>query len=302
MKRRPNRSIKAYLIRSASCVLLLVSICLLSFAATQNHNDIALAGTNLTAGKQLGTVDISRPTTALAPEAVLYDQFDNATQPIACTNFIDLHNLSVDIADDFVVPAGETWTLQSVDVQGRYFNGSGPAFSFNVFVYADSATFPGAVVYSAPNQPFIQVGPVDRRTVTVNLSLPATIPAGTYWLEVQANSSIRHGIWSWSERTVQSGNGAVERNLGGGALGNCALTWIRKITCSAGSYGPDQVFRLNGTSAPAGDCTVCHKRGQTIVLACDSTDYQRHLDHGDTIGPCPPSKKWPAQTESLGPN
>jgi hypothetical protein len=297
MKKQSNRSTKAYLIRAASCVLLLVSICLLSFAATQNHNNLVPAGTNLSAGKQLTSTDISRPTAPLALEAVLYDQFDNASQPIGCTNFIDSPNFSVDIADDFIVPAGETWTVQAVDVQGRYFNGSGPAFSFNVFVYADNATLPGAVVYSAPNQAFTQVGPVDRRTVSVNLSVPAVLPAGTYWIEVQANSSFSNGIWSWSERTVQSGNGAVEQNPGGGVLGNCARTWIRKITCSAASYGPDQVFRLNGT---IGGCVACHKGSLTIDLPCNSMEYRRHLDHGDTIGACSSSKKPSGQADSLG--
>jgi hypothetical protein len=34
-------------------------------------------------------------------------------------------------------------------------------------------------------------------------------------------------------------------------------------------------------------CTVCHKRTTTITgLDCGGIDYQRHLDHGDTIGAC----------------
>lgn len=34
-------------------------------------------------------------------------------------------------------------------------------------------------------------------------------------------------------------------------------------------------------------CTVCHKSSQTLTYPCDSPDYRRHLDHGDTQGPCP---------------
>ena len=33
-------------------------------------------------------------------------------------------------------------------------------------------------------------------------------------------------------------------------------------------------------------CVVCHRRMFTVSLACDSLEYQRHLDHGDTLGPC----------------
>lgn len=33
-------------------------------------------------------------------------------------------------------------------------------------------------------------------------------------------------------------------------------------------------------------CTICHKRTTTLTLACDSLDYRRHIDHGDTMGAC----------------
>jgi hypothetical protein len=33
-------------------------------------------------------------------------------------------------------------------------------------------------------------------------------------------------------------------------------------------------------------CTVCHKRTLTLLLVCGSPEYQRHLDHGDTLGTC----------------
>ena len=35
------------------------------------------------------------------------------------------------------------------------------------------------------------------------------------------------------------------------------------------------------------ECTVCHKRTATLTLPCNSLEYQRHLGHGDTAGPCP---------------
>jgi hypothetical protein len=53
-------------------------------------------------------------------------------------------------------------------------------------------------------------------------------------------------------------------------------------------------------AAPSGECTVCHKRTQTLTLPCDSLDYQRHLDHGDTVGPCQLPKKQTGQPDSLG--
>ena len=38
--------------------------------------------------------------------------------------------------------------------------------------------------------------------------------------------------------------------------------------------------------AQSNQCTVCHKRRDTLVLTCGSPEYIRHKDHGDTDGPC----------------
>lgn len=33
-------------------------------------------------------------------------------------------------------------------------------------------------------------------------------------------------------------------------------------------------------------CSVCHKRTQTLTFPCNTLDYQRHLDHGDPMNAC----------------
>jgi hypothetical protein len=33
-------------------------------------------------------------------------------------------------------------------------------------------------------------------------------------------------------------------------------------------------------------CTVCHKRSQTLTFPCNSLQYNGHLAHGDTMGAC----------------
>jgi len=44
------------------------------------------------------------------------------------------------------------------------------------------------------------------------------------------------------------------------------------------------------TTTPSGQaqaqCTVCHKRTQTLTFPCNSLDYRRHLDHGDPMSAC----------------
>ncbi len=204
----------------------------------------AMAGSPLlttSSGTTAHTIGI--PPMPKSPQVVLYDQYNNgsALATLSAT-FSDFPTFGADLGDDFVVPAGQTWSVESVDADGVYFNGAGPADSFNVFFYADNAGLPGAQVYSALNQPVTQLG----TTFTVNLAVPAVLAAGTYWVEEQANMNFAaEGEWGWTDRTVQSNNTAAWQNPGGG-FGICP-SWTRKATCVPTAGGPDQVFRLNGT-------------------------------------------------------
>src|SRR5262249_42316147 len=108
-----------------------------------------------------------------------------------------------------------------------------------------SGGFPGTQVYSTTNQPFVQSG----TTFTVNLSPAAVLSPGTYWIEIQGNTTFgTEGQWGWTDRTVQSNNGAAWQNPGGG-FGIC-LSWGRRADpagCNIDPGVPDQVYRINGT-------------------------------------------------------
>src|SRR6266542_2218515 len=183
------------------------------------------------------------PRAPKAPQVVLYDQYNNAgPNATLSATFTDFPTFSSDLADDFVVPGGETWNVQSIDADGVYFNGPGPATDWNVFIYTDSSTLPGTLVFSATNHPVVHVG----TTFTVNLPVAAVLAAGTYWIEIQANMTFgTQGEWGWTDRTVQANNGAAFRNPGG-AFG-CGTAWVRKPVCVPTTSGPDQVWRINGT-------------------------------------------------------
>ena len=182
-----------------------------------------------------------------APQVVLYDQYNNnGLNATLSATFTDFPDFSSDLADDFVVPGGQTWNVESIDADGVYFNGAGPATDWNVFIYTDSSTFPGTLVYSTVNQPVSVVG----TTFTVNLSPAAVLSPGTYWIEIQANMTFSsQGEWGWTDRTVQANSGAAFRNPGG-AFG-CGTNWVRKPTCVP-TTDPDQVYRINGTIGGGG--------------------------------------------------
>jgi Kelch motif len=193
----------------------------------------------------IGPHGISAPPQPQAPQVVLYDQYNNASTVASLSStFTDFPTFSADLADDFVVPGGQTWNVESIDADGVYFNGPGPAASFNVFFYADNAGLPGTQVYAAANQTFTQNG----STFTVTLPTAAVLSAGTYWVEIQGNMTFNpNGEWGWTDRTVQSNSPAAWQNPGGG-FGFCP-TWTVKTVCIPTAGGPDQVYRLNGTSS-----------------------------------------------------
>ena len=194
-----------------------------------------------------------------SPQAVLYDQINNNSSfyitsqeyPPAEAEF------STQTADDFTVPAGSVWNVESVAVFGSTNTFTQPT-SFNVYFYALSGTLPGAPVYTATAQayglaydpPFSQVTGV----YTISLDTPANLNPGTYFVSAQAiiTRTSDHEQWYWQDRTVQSGNKAAWRNPGNGFNNTGCVDWGVRSTCTpAQGSDPDQTFRLNGTAETA---------------------------------------------------
>ena len=185
------------------------------------------------------------------PSAVLYDQMDNASANGTNSQDFEAANATFtnQVADDFVVPAGQVWTVTGVDAAGVYFNGPGPAASFNVYFYTNAGTLPGALVENRLAQAYTD--PAGTGSPVIVLSTPVVLPAGIYWVTVQARLDFTPGgQWGWNDRTVTSNNPAAFENPGGGFA--CPTnTWAVKTDCIP-TADPDNMFRLNGTSAAAG--------------------------------------------------
>ena len=185
------------------------------------------------------------------PHEVLYDQTDNAGTDAITSQDFEAANDAYDnqAADDFVVPAADgTWTIDEVYVSGAYWNGSpgGPSLQANVYFYQDASGLPGTQVYSALGVPSGEAG----GDFTIALSTPAVLPAGTYWVSVQARmDAASGGQWGWTERTVQSNSASAWRNPGDGFASGCT-NWGNRVSCGVGTE-PDLIFRLSGIRGAA---------------------------------------------------
>ncbi|NWF50925.1 MAG: T9SS type A sorting domain-containing protein [Ignavibacteriaceae bacterium] len=193
-----------------------------------------------------GKVEMFPPT-----EAVLYEQMANAgTNSLTSQNFeasFDAYDNQG--ADDFTVPAGLVWTIQSVEVLGVYYNGAGPANSVNVWFYNNNAGFPGTTAAEVLN--IVPSGGLATGSFIITFASPIPLSEGSYWLSVQCNMDYSvGGQWGWTEQT-QNGLESTWRNPGGGFGTPCTAWGYRVTNCVIGASPYfDFSFRLNGTSAP----------------------------------------------------
>lgn len=187
----------------------------------------------------------------LAPvEVVLYDQMSTpGTNSLNSQNF-ETANDGFDNqgADDFIVPAGETWNIESIDILGIYYNGVGPAASVNVWFYNDQAGLPGST--EAEILSIVPSAGVATGSFTITFTSPVAITEGHYWLSVQCNMDFAvGGQWGWTEHP-QFNLESAWTNPGGGFATACTASWGYRVTsCAVGTVpNTDFAFRLNGTT------------------------------------------------------
>lgn len=204
-------------------------------------------------GVHVGKREVSRPyNTNLV---ILYDQYNNpGTFAVNSQNFEAVYDAYDDfLADDFTTPPNQRWGIQQIDIDGLYYNGTGPAASFNIFVHKTVGSLPK----DPPNptttrlaQSYTVVGASTFRiTVSPTISIPPLGSGQHLWISLQANQNFAGGTtgqFGWTTRTVQSNSPAAWKNPGGG-FGICP-TWGTLTTCIAGlpANEKDLLFTLSG--------------------------------------------------------
>ena len=182
---------------------------------------------------------------------ILYDQAISGSS----VGFVDQNFSSANdpfdnaAADDFVVTGGG-WNVSRVDLTGVYFNGSGPADSFDVTIYADAGGVPGAPVCSDPGLSYTNSG----TSFSIPLSSVCALSAGTYWLSAVANMDFAvGGEFGWSAFAPASLPGSVGKwqNPGDG-FGTGCTSWGDVDTClsfpGTNSFG----FQIVGSTGTGG--------------------------------------------------
>jgi len=197
-----------------------------------------------------------KPVINAADSEVLYEQLGNfGPNSLTSQNFETAYDIyDSQGADDFVIPSGDgTWTVESVEVLGVYFDGTGPANSVNVWFYSDNSGLPDTVV--AYRLSIVPTDGLASGSFVITFASPITLLENTYWISVQCNmDSAVGGQWGWTEQQ-QSGAESAWQNPDGG-WGTSCTTWGHRITdCTIGTAPYyDLSFRLNGYKG--GPCPV----------------------------------------------
>jgi len=215
----------------------------------------------------VGTATPSGTCTPLS--GVLWDQTDNgAATSTTSQNFeAKLDGFDSEVADDFMVPSGRSWSVTHVNVSGNYFAGVGPADSVNVVFY-NIGTLPGNAVCTFNNVAIAS----GAETGSFGIDLPSqcSLFSGTFWVSVQANMNFTpNGQWGWKDRTIQTINGAAFRNPGGAFM--CSTNdWVLKTACVGGN-APDQIFQIVGTTGMCGTPTNTPTNTPTPTVTATNT-------------------------------
>lgn len=220
-----------------SVLSVLVLAAMMIFATTANAQ-LRVSGT---------TVNNSEPTMS-STNAVLYEQMGTTSGfGSASQQFPDFSNNVIESADEFTVPAGPNWKIDSIDCAGTWSN-AGPMVTMRVNIYADSGNAgirPGARVFADSN--IIPITALNNANPTFKLNTSAILPAGKYWISCMVVMNFGGGTpgqWFWSTRTTV-GAPCVLRDPGNLLAGGTA--W--RVTTTA----PDQglMFRLRGSTVAA---------------------------------------------------
>jgi hypothetical protein len=183
---------------------------------------------------------------------ILWDQSDNASDTdIVSQDFIDVifDTFDTRAADDFLIPDGFLWTIETVKVFGTFDNMTPDAVqSLDVVFFRDEGGFPGKRVRGC-NFDDILPEDITDPSFMIDLPTPCLLTPGTYWMSVRANMLfIIDGQWFWNERTIQTLSPFVWENPGNGFGTGCITFSYAQAEC--GADFPDLTFQLMGREQP----------------------------------------------------
>lgn len=219
-------------------------------------------------------------------QVLLYDQTDSITAGgILCRE----HTVSTSFqfntegADDFTVPSGQTWYIDSVVIDGFYNTTITVATPVEVTIYSDNGGEPDTVV--AVREIADGDNNEDGNLEPDFSDNPIILGAGTYWLSVKVVSS--NIAWYWARINALETNNPMHWYNPGGGYAVCTV-WQPLYTCISTVYDSSANFQIYGCAGPKPnlqlpeDTTICTADTPFVLMPNIQSGVLYYWDNGDT--------------------
>ena len=168
---------------------------------------------------------------------LLYSQYGGIDSILSTQDFETAFSpYDSEIADDFTVPAGQTWKVQLLDVNGQ--ENGGPVGDASVSFYADAGgPYGGVIAIRRSHKITDSAGALSIKFSAV------TLGPGTYWVGVHGDKDyVFNGQWWAAVQNTVTGSMAYWENPGNGFGSGC--TSLQPVSCVG--YNGDMSFDLQG--------------------------------------------------------
>ena len=250
---------------------------------------LLLAGMDFIIPTQFSASDTSGNIVIPPPDrSLLYDHLVMGPKARPAEDFetsLDIYDS--ECGDDFIIPNGVGWDIESIDVIG---SGEPTITHFNVNFYHDIAGGPAATAF----QSYAGLTATNNAGVwSVTIPDGIVLGPGHYWFSVSdSDPSTTYGQWLWYYSNSVYNNIGYWRNPGGG-FGLNAPVWTPVSTVWPGD-NYDFAFRMNGSviAEPSCDYTVSLYdsfgdgwNGCTIDVLVNGTIVLNEITLGSGAGP-----------------
>jgi hypothetical protein len=162
---------------------------------------------------------------AIAQQTGGYDQpYDGTSSGVTSQKFTGASSLSTYAYDDFTVPDGQYWNVDTIYIRGRETGNAAATTRWSIRISDAPGTTSQTLSQfnSGPNPPFI------GEDIVAVVAGDLVLLPGTYWLSAWVERPASGGQWLWKQTTPVRGSQGYIHNPGGGmgfgttpiALGN----------------------------------------------------------------------------------
>lgn len=208
----------------------------------------------------------------LPAQVILFDPIVEPTQGSAAQDFEALYDIyDTYIADDFTVPAGDDWYIDSIRLYGTYSAAATAQSGVIISIFENNNGALGSLIFTDTIQ--TDVDQNGDGWLTPNwVGNPITLTPGDYWLVGSARKDfgLGGGQWFWIREETLFGDPAMWSNPGNGFGSNCT-SFVPFYDCdSLGVTDSGMAFRIYGCYGPVkpagagligNDTTFCEGTG-----------------------------------------